>query len=175
MSSKASPGFEQAMDCAAAWLRAWVDEEISDEVLADRVAELVASRDGARGFFVVALAGDAPLMDRLPDVLVFCLREAGADVVDLSVRNLAMSTAMALDHQRKGDQQQAEGSLRVRRRCLDLLRVLQPGLVKQRLEQLLDGLGDRGEDIRFLARWGYDAEQKQAIEAAVLAVVETGH
>ena len=98
------PTFPQAMEIAAQWLGLWENGELSDEVLADRVAELVASRDGARGFFVVALAGDCPLMDRLPDPLALALRNAGAGVVDLSVRNLAMSTAMALHHQRAGDE-----------------------------------------------------------------------
>ena len=56
------------------------------------------SCDGARGFFVISLAGDSPLMDRLPDPLQMQLRAAGDGVVDLTVRNLAMSTAMALHH-----------------------------------------------------------------------------
>ena len=95
------PTFQQAMEITAQWLQLWEHGELSDEVLADRVAELVASRDGARGFFVVSLAGESPLMDRLPDPLVLALRSAGEGGVDLSARNLAMSTAMALHHQRK--------------------------------------------------------------------------
>ena len=82
------------MEITAHWLALWENGELSDEVLADRVAELVASRDGARGFFVVSLAGDSPLMDRLPDSVALVLRAGGDGVVDLSVRNLAMSTAM---------------------------------------------------------------------------------
>ena len=46
------PTFQQAMEITAQWLQLWEHGELSDEVLADRVAELVASRDGARGFFV---------------------------------------------------------------------------------------------------------------------------
>ena len=68
------PSFQQAMEITAQWLQLWEHGELSDEVLADRVAELVASRDGARGFFVVSLAGDSPLMDRLPDSVVLALR-----------------------------------------------------------------------------------------------------
>ena len=64
------PSFQEAMEIAAGWMTQWDNEEISDEVIADRVAELVASRDGARGFFVVSLAGDSALMDRLPEALV---------------------------------------------------------------------------------------------------------
>jgi hypothetical protein len=44
--------------------------------------------------------------------------------------------------------------------------------VKERLETLLEATAGRGEDVAFLDRWGYDAEQKVAIAEAVLAVAE---
>jgi hypothetical protein len=166
------PTFQQAMEITAQWLALWENGELSDEVLGDRVAELVASRDGARGFFVVSLAGDSPLMDRLPDPVVFSLRQEGEGVVDLTARNLAMSTAMALHHGRSGDAAQQGGSERVQLRCTELLRLLEPGAVKQRLETLLEGTAGRGDDVAFLDRWGYDADQKAAIAEAVLAVAE---
>ena len=37
------PTFQQAMEITAAWLQQWDNEEISDEVLADRIGEMVAS------------------------------------------------------------------------------------------------------------------------------------
>lgn len=167
------PSFQQAMEITAAWLQHWENEEMSDEVLADRIGEMVASRDGARGFFVVSLAGDSALMDRLPDAVVGQLRHAGADVVDLSVRNLAMSTAMAVQHRRAGDSAQQAGSERVTARCTELLRQLEPSLVKERLEQLLAAaLDSRGEDVAFLEKWGYDTEQKKAIGNSIYAVAE---
>ena len=167
------PSFQQAMEITAQWLGLWENGELSDEVLADRVGELVASRDGARGFFVVSLAGDCPLMDRLPEPLVLQLRAAGEGVVDLSARNLAMSTAMALHHQRAGDANQQGSSERVSARCTELLRQLEPEAVKQRLEILLSAARDgSGDDVAFLERWGYDAEQKAAIAAAIEAVAE---
>jgi hypothetical protein len=101
------------------------------------------------------------------------LREAGEGVVDLTVRNLAMSTAMALHHQRSGDAAQQARSERVRDRSTELLRQLDPNLVKQRLEVLLQAAGQAsGSDLDFLDRWGYDPEQRRAISEAVLAVAE---
>jgi hypothetical protein len=167
-----SISFEQALERAALWCGAWEAGELSDEVLADRVAELIASRDGARGFFVVSLPAENPLMDRLPDPLLASLRQAGAPVVDLTARNLAMSTAMVLAHGRSGADEQRQGSERVARRCTDLLRQLDSGLVKSRLETLLDATAGRGDDVDFLKRWGYDDEQKSAIAGAVLAVAD---
>jgi hypothetical protein len=130
------PSFQQALAITGQWLELWENGELSDEVLADRVAELVASRDGGRGFFAVGLAGDSPLLDRLPEPLVLALRAVGAPVVDLCLRNLAMSTAMVLHHARSGDPQQQAGSERVASRCTELLRLLEPSQVKQRLESL---------------------------------------
>ena len=200
------PSFQQSLAITGQWLELWENGELSDEVLADRVAELVASRDGGRGFFAVGLAGDSPLLDRLPEPLVLALRAVGAPVVDLCLRNLAMSTAMVLHHARSGDPQQQAGSERVASRCTELLRLLDPSQVKQRLETLWaaaragesggegisagdgaseassEGIGDGQaasaalssikEDQAFLRRWGYDAEQRQAIACALEAVAE---
>jgi hypothetical protein len=174
-----APSFPQAMEIATQWIGLWEAGELSDEVLADRVGELVASRDGARGFFVVSLTGEAPLLDRLPEALVAALRQAGAGVVDLTARNLAMSTAMVLHHQRSGDQEHQAGSERVQRRSTELLRHLEPMAVKQRLETMLAAATDAAgteqavvEDRAFLARWGYDAEQLHSIAAAIEAVAD---
>ena len=176
-----APSFPQAMEIAAQWIGLWEGGELSDEVLADRVGELVASRDGARGFFVVSLTGEAPLLDRLPEALLVALRQAGAGVVDLTARNLAMSTAMALHHQRTGDQEHQAGSERVRRRSTELLRHLEPVAVKQRLESLLAAAKDPAEaeqavveDRAFLDRWGYDSEQRRAIADAIESVADGG-
>ena len=134
------PTFQQAMEITAQWLALWENGELSDEVIGDRISELVASRDGARGFFVVSLAGDCPLMDRLPDPVVFALRQAGDGVVDLSARNLAMSAAMVVHHRSNGDDEQAAGSERVNQRCTELLRQLESQRVKDRLEVLLEAV-----------------------------------
>ena len=168
----APPGFPQAMELTASWLAAWEAGELSDEVLAERVGGLVSSREGARGFFVVALAGESPLMDRLPEPLVACLRLAGEGVVDLTARNLAMSTAMALHHRRIGDIAQQTASERVQERSTELLRQLESAPVKLRLEALLAATGGEGDDVAFLDRWGYDQEQRAAIAAAIEAVAD---
>jgi|694.fasta_scaffold00945_25 hypothetical protein len=165
--------FAAAMERTAEWLAAWEAGEVSDEVLADRVGALVASRDGARGFFVVALTGEGPLMDRLPEPLVLQLRAAGEGVVDLTARNLAMSSAMALAHGRAGDAERQAGSERVLARSRDLLRLLEPAPVKRYLEALLMAARDcDGEEVAFLDRWGYDDGQRAAIVAAVESVAQ---
>lgn len=160
------------MEQASCLLDLWEREELSDEVLADRVAELVESRDGARGFFVVAMAGDTPLMDRLPEPLIRQLRRAGKGVIDLTVRNLAMSSAMTVEHQRNDDRKLLEGSRRVQRRSLELLRQLDPEEVKLRLKIMLASLAGEGSDVAFFNRWNYDKDQKSAIASSLHSVAE---
>jgi hypothetical protein len=64
------------------------------------------------------------------------------------------------------------GSERVAARCHELLRLLEPSAVRDRLETLLAATRGEGEDLAFLDRWGYDVEQRQAIATAVLAVAD---
>lgn len=168
--SESPISFQQAIARSAEWIRLWDVEELSDDVLADSVGALVRERDGARGFFVTSLTSDSPLMDRLPDSLVVQLRLAGREVVDLTVRNLAMSSAMAVQHRLNQDQALLDGSLRVQRRCKELLRQLDPYLVKERLEKMITSLQSGGDDQSFFERWGYGPEQRDEIERELLSV-----
>ena len=133
------PNFQQAIEFSAIWLEAWESGELSDEVISDRIAELIKTHNGARGFFAISLSADSPLLDRLPDVLVMQLRAAGEEIIDLTVKNLAMSSAMALVHKRNSDDKLQNKSERVTSRCIDLLRLLEPNAVKIRLDDFLEG------------------------------------
>jgi hypothetical protein len=164
------PSFQEAIAQSAEWIALWDKDELSDDVLADLVGQLVQERDGARGFFVVSLTGKSPLMDRLPEVLLHQLRGAGEQVVDLTVKNLAMSTAMCVLHNRNQEADLLDGSLRVQSRSLDLLRQLDSQLVKARLEKFFRGLEGQGEDQQFLEKWGYDAVQRKKIEEIMMSV-----
>jgi hypothetical protein len=109
----------------------------------------------------------------LPEALVGKLRSCGEDVVDLTVRNLAMSAAMVVHHRQQSDELQAGGSERVNLRCTELLRQLEPNTVKVRLERLLEATAqNKGDDVSFLERWKYDKHQKEAITFAIHAVAE---
>ena len=176
------------MQLSAAWLSSWETGELSDEVLADRVVDLVRDRDGARGFFVVAMTSEIPLLDRQPEALLGALRQAGEPVVDLTVRNLVMSSAMAVHHARHDDRSQLEGSQRVRQRAAELLRQLAPDRVRRRLEPMLSaarlGAEDTSagrpsglpeavrDDLAMLRRWSYDQAQLEAIASSLEQLAE---
>ena len=161
--------FAEAINRTELWLGQWQAGAVDAEALAQRFAGLLTSADGRRGFFVVTLAGPSPLLDHPPAPVLEQLQRGGPVVVDLVVRNLAMGTAMALEHQRQGRREQAGGSLRVQRRAQALLAQLDPPGVRRRLDQLLAATEGEGADVAVLERWNYDAAQRQAIAQVVAA------
>ena len=163
------PTFKEAMEATMIWCKSWENDEISDEVISDRIGELIKTVEGARGFFVVSLSIDCPLMDRFPDALIFQLRSSGEIVVDLTVKNLAMSSAMIITHRNNKDPQEIQ-SERIKIRCIELLKLLDSTQVKKRLDILLEATKGIGADLKFLDRWGYDDEQIKAISESIYEV-----
>ena len=163
------PTFKQAMNATMLWCKSWENDEISDEVIADRIGELIKTVEGARGFFVVSLSIDCPLMDRFPDALIFQLRNAGEIVVDLTVKNLAMSSAMIITYQKNKDPQKFQ-SERIKIRCIELLKLLDSTQVKKRLDVLLEATKGNGIDLKFLNKWSYNDEQINAISESIYEV-----
>jgi len=163
------PTFKEAMQASMLWCKSWENDEISDEVISDRIGELIKTVEGARGFFVVSLSIDCPLMDRFPDALIFQLRSSGEIVVDLTVKNLAMSSAMIITHRKNEDTQEIQ-SERIKIRCIELLKLLDSTQVKERLDVLLEATKGNGTDLNFLDRWGYNDEQIKAISESIYEV-----
>ncbi len=164
------PSFKQSMEISSDWCSSWEQGELSDEVLADLVGGLIRSIEGARGFFAVSLSVDCPLLDRLPEPLIIQFRSVGEIVIDITVKNMAMSTAMAVVHEEKNDFIMMERSRRISRRCQELLINLEPHAVKNRLEKFLAGLEGSGEDSKFIDKWGYNFSQKSAITNAIYKI-----
>ena len=163
------PTFKQAMEATIIWCKSWENDEISDEVISDRIGELIKTVEGARGFFVVSLSIDCPLMDRFPDALIVQLRNSGEIVVDLTVKNLAMSSAMVIAHRKNNDPQETQSEI-IKIRCIELLKLLDSNQVKKRLDVLLEATKGNGADLQFLDRWGYNEEQINAISDSIYAV-----
>ena len=145
------------------------NNEISDEVISDRIGELIKTVEGARGFFVVSLSIDCPLMDRFPDALIYQLRSSGEIVVDLTVKNLAMSSAMIITHRKNKDPQEVQ-SEKIKTRCIELLKLLDSNQVKKRLDVLLEATKGNGTDLKFIKQWGYNDEQIKAISESIYQV-----
>jgi hypothetical protein len=140
------------------------------ELQATAIAALLKTSNGARGWFVTFLTGDSPLADAPTPEVLQALRSAPTIVADLMVKNLAMATAMELTHQANGDTDQAAGSARVKARSAHLISQLQLPALQTQLQQLQTSLThNSGEYADFLTRWGYDTQQRQAIQQAIVA------
>ena len=165
------PTFKEAMQASMIWCKSWENDEISDEVISDRIGDLIKTVEGARGFFVVSLSIDCPLMDRFPDALIFQLRSSGKIVVDLTVKNLAMSSAMIITHRKNKDPMEIQ-SKRIKIRCIELLKLLDSTQVKKRLDVLLEATKGNGTDLKFINKWGYNDKQINAISESIYEVAK---
>jgi hypothetical protein len=128
------------------------------------VSALVASENGARGFFVTFLTSDNPLVDQESLGIINGLKTSAEIVSELLVKNVAMSTAMKITHRRNQNEEMANQSQRVTNRSLYLIEQLSLSEVKQKINDLQATI-DTGEGVyqAFLSRWQYDTEQKDAI------------
>jgi len=160
------PSFIQAINVANQWCTEWEDNLLSDEVLADRIAELTQSQNGARGFFAYALSDiDCTLLDRLPTSLIFKLREQGKPIVEIVVKNLIMSSAQILHHQRLNNKNNQFLSRNISDRCINLLKVLETKLVAQIIKKSLKNLDKMGNSLDNSTR--YDNDQKKFIREVI--------
>jgi hypothetical protein len=171
----ASPdiSFEGAIALTQELLAGLEAEQYTDEATQTTIASLVQSPNGARGFFVTYLTDERPLGDRPTSGVLAALQSAPDTVAPLLTKNLAMSTAMAIAHRRADRESLALGSDRVRSRTARLIGLVNlPNLI-QELEALETSIrSDSGPYVEFLERWGYDTEQRQAIQAAIQKVLE---
>ena len=144
---------------------------VTGAALESTVCALVASENGARGFFVTYLS-DARSLANLPiDAIIAALQTSSAIVAPLLVKNLTMSTAMAITHRRNQNEAMAVGSELVRSRTTQLIQRLQLPQVQAEAQQLAQAIETKtGAYQTFLERWGYDEEQRQAMQQALEAI-----
>ena len=139
-------------------------DSISEREKEKIVSALVTSQNGARGFFVTFLTSDNPIVDQESSGIINGLKTSPEIVSELLVKNVAMSTAMKLSHQRNKNEDMANQSQRVTNRSLYLIEQLSLTEVEQQIQALKTTIL-KGEGIyqQFLNRWQYDEEQKKAI------------
>lgn len=177
LATAGSPTQPQNTGIAGDWVgggdRPLLLETSLDAAVSQWVGQLVATLNGARGFFVVYLTDEGCLADRPYRGILAGLATVPDIVGDLLVKNLAMSTAMGIHHQRQGDAAIALKSQRVSCRSADLIHWLQFPDSRSQLTELLATLTQgEGSYQEFLERWGYDGEQKAAIAQVVQPLLE---
>lgn len=160
--------FQEAIALTQSLLDRLESEALSESELESALAQLVASENGARGFFVTYLTDDREFADRPHNAAIQALKSSPLIVAELLVKNLAMSTAMEITHQRHNDPEMATGSRRVQRRSAGLMERLANPEIHQKVNALLANIQTgTGEYQTFLERWEYDSQQKEAIALAL--------
>ena len=161
--------FTQAINISAHWCKEWSEDILSEEVLADRIAELTKTRNGLRGFFAYALSDkDCFLLDKLPFSLMFKLNEGGDPVVEIVVKNLIMSSAQMIIHQRENNHEYEITSEIISDRCKAILRLLETKLVTKTINQILKNLDTMGNGFDNSIK--YDSEQKEFIKKQIIDI-----
>lgn len=164
----ADVSFEQAIALTQSLLEQQFQGNLTEPELTESIRALVQSENGARGFFVTFLSDDRPAIEPLIPIVAPALNAAPEIISSLLVKNLSMSTAMAIAHRRQQNEALAQGSDRVRSRTLQILQLLQLPQIQAEADKLAESLQTgAGNYQAFLDRWGYDAEQRQAIGQAL--------
>jgi hypothetical protein len=139
-------------------------EFLDANTITQKFTELVSTENGARGFFVTYLTSDLSYTEYPSLEVITALKTSPILVNELLVKNLAMSTAMAIYHRSQGDEENAQGSEKVQGKTSQLIKQLLSPALGEKLQQLATSLNTgQGEYQAFLERWGYDNCQRQAI------------
>jgi len=161
--------FTQAINVSAKWCKEWGDDLLSEEVLADRISELIKTKNGLRGFFAYALSDkDCFLLDKLPFSLMFKFNEGGDPVVEIVLKNLIMSSAQIIIHRRDNNHEYEIASENISDRCKAILRLLETKSVTTSVNQVLRYLDDMGNSFDNSIK--YDSEQKEFIKKQILDI-----
>ncbi|OKH15129.1 hypothetical protein [[Limnothrix rosea] IAM M-220] len=167
--------FQEAITFTQQWLQQVEAQTLPEKRILADLQSLLTSRNGVRGFFVAYLTGNSPLADQVPDTFFEAFRATASEISEIVVKNLAMSTAMAIAHGRNNNLEQQAGSEQVQRRSINLLNTLLDGTDDNPFEQERQALitaiqTEKGKYATFHQKWGYDTEQRQAMQAALEAI-----
>ncbi len=160
--------FEEAIALTQSLMDAMEQQTLSEAEIEAAIAALVRTQNGARGFFVTYLSDERSIADQPSPAVIAALQTSPTQVSELLIKNLAMSSAMAISHRREENESMAQGSDRVRSRSLILIQQLHLPLIADRAQALHYSTATGSGDYQtFLDRWGYDAEQRQVIRLAM--------
>jgi hypothetical protein len=174
LSVPASIKFDEAINLTQTFIAKLKNNELTADKILEFVSELVQTPNGARGFFVTYLTAPDPICDDPHPEIITALQTHPEIVAELLVKNLAMSTAQQLYHQRRTDREMAASSAMVATRTTKIIQELDlPQIQVMCRELVASDLNGAGAYAEFLTRWGYDEEQKKAIDRVLIALVDS--
>lgn len=168
LSVPANIKFDAAIDLTQLFLTQLKKNELTSAQILDFVSALIQTSNGARGFFVTYLTTPDPICDEPQAEVITAIATHPDIAADLLVKNIAMSTAQQLYHQRRNDNDMMASSATVAARTTKMIRLLNLPQIQEMCRELVSTIQTgSGSYTEFLARWGYDDEQKQSIGQVV--------
>ena len=147
--------------------------QLDEKKIEKEVAAIVNSKSGGRGFFVAYLTSDMSIADNPSVGIINGLRTSTKMVSELLVKNLAMSSAMAVTHFNNNDLDNLKGSQQISRRTSNIIQKIKLDSIEKELKKLKRTiLTGKGDYTNFLERWNYGYAQKQAIYNAILRIIK---
>jgi hypothetical protein len=160
--------FDEAINLTQDFLLHLKGNKLSSTEIQDFVTKLVATSNGARGFFVTYLTSTDPICDEPRSEIIAALGTHPEITADLLVKNIAMSTAQKIYHQRREDLDMAASSATVATRTIAIVKQLNLPQIQEMCRELVETITNgSGTYSDFLKRWGYDDEQKNSIAQVV--------
>ncbi len=165
LSVPANIKFDAAINLTQIFLTKLKSDELTGDKILEFVSQLVQTPNGARGFFVTYLTAPDPICDEPHPEIITALQNHPEVAAELLVKNLAMSTAQQLYHQRRTDREMAASSAMVAARTTKIMQQLDLPQIQVMCQELVaSDLTGTGVYTEFLTRWGYDEEQKNSID-----------
>jgi hypothetical protein len=172
LSVPANIKFDEAIELTQTFLTQLKKNELTSSQIQDFVSALVQTANGARGFFVTYLTARDPICDEPQPEIVAALQANPEIAADLLVKNIAMSTAQQLYHQRREDSEMATSSATVAARTTKIIQQLNLPQIQEMCRDLVATIQTgAGIYTDFLSRWGYDDEQKRSISQAISSLI----
>jgi len=163
--------FEEAISDARTLLQC-IKAGLPPDHAVGEIQGMLSEEVSARGFFVALLTSEGAVADAPPPYLVEALRSAPEVAHTLLAKNLVMSTATKLVHQRNEDIAAAEGSSQVAERTKNLLKAMKSEAANAQLREMMTALSEgTGSLAKFAARMNYDEEQKAVALGAIREVL----
>lgn len=166
-----SLSFQDAINATQSLMEKMVNNQLDESEIERALSSIVSSKSGARGFFVPYLTSELTLADNPSSGVINALKTSPEIVGELLVKNLAMSSGMAVTHRRNNDESSALSSERVTRRTANLIDLVNLDLIREELSKLQTTIATgKGEYQDFLNRWGYDRQQQEVIQQAIARI-----
>ncbi len=164
--------FDAAIDLTQVFLTQLKQNELTSAQIIEFVSALIHTANGARGFFVTYLTAPDPICDEPQPEVIAAIAAHPEIAADLLVKNIAMSTAQQLYHQRRNDSEMMASSATVAARTTKMIEALNLPQIQSMFRELANTIQTgTGSYTEFLTRWGYDDEQKQSIDKIVSQLI----